>query len=146
MPNKRDNNLPNGKSESFLTNFEAFLSEADKLLPASEYLDTVGDFLESYAKGDYAQAYEQLASKSPLRQGLSSEEWIARRLQWKTQAHPTNLRTAFINDLEDLGDIEKNLVGKHADAQVEVGWSLQFDETPLTSRLPELPVATATLK
>jgi tetratricopeptide (TPR) repeat protein len=146
MPNKRDNNLPNGKSESFLANFEAFLSEADKLLPASEYLDTVGDFLESYAKGDYAQAYEQLASTSPLRQGLSSEKWIARRLQWKTQAHPANLRTAFINDLEDLGDIEKDLVGKNTDAQVEVGWSLQFDETPLTSQLPELPVATATLK
>jgi tetratricopeptide (TPR) repeat protein len=148
MPNKRDNNLPNEKSDSFLANFEAFLSEADKLLPASEYLDTVGDFLESYAKGDYATAYEQLASTSPLRQGLSSEEWIARRHQWEKRAHPAKLRTSFISDLEDLGDLERGLTGKniHKQPEVEVGWSLQFDETPLTNQLPELPVATAILK
>lgn len=148
MPNKRDNNLPNEKSDSFLANFEAFLSEADKLLPASEYLDTVGDFLESYAKGDYATAYEQLASTSPLRQGLSSEEWIARRRQWERQAHPAKLRTSFISDLEDLGDLERGLTDKniHKQPEVEVGWSLQFDETPLTNQLPEFPVATAILK
>lgn len=148
MPNKRDNNLPNEKSDSFLANFEAFLSEADKLLPASEYLDTVGDFLESYAKGDYAKAYEQLASTSPLRQGLSSEEWIAQRRRWERRAHPAKLRTSFISDLEDLGDLERDLTGKniHKQPEVEVGWSLQFDETPLTNQLPELPVATAILK
>jgi tetratricopeptide (TPR) repeat protein len=148
MPNKRDNNLPNEKSESFLANFEAFLSEADKLLPASEYLDTVSDFLESYAQGDYAKAYEQLANTSPLRQGLSSEEWVARRRQWEKQAHPANLRTAFIGDLEDLGELEKSLIGKNTNGQpgIELGWSLQFNETPLASQLPELPVATAILK
>lgn len=148
MPNKRDNNQPNGKSESFLANFELFLSEADKLLPASEYLDIVGDFLESYTKGNYEDAYEQLASTSPLRQGLSSEEWIAQRHQWNTAARPANFRIAFINDLEDLDDLEEDLIGENIDEQpsVEVGWSLQFAETPLASQLPELPVATAALK
>lgn len=148
MPNKRDNNQPNGKSESFLANFESFLSEADKLFPASEYLDIVGNFLESYTKGDYEEAYEQLASTSPLRQGLSSEEWVAQRRQWKTQAHPANFRIAFVNDLDDLDDLEQDLIGENTDDQpaVEVGWSLQFAETPLASQLPELPVATATLQ
>ena len=148
MPNKRDITPPNGKSDSFLANFEAFLSEAEKLLPASEYLDVVGNFLESYAKGDYEEAYQQLASTSSLRQGLSREEWVARRRQWEIQAHPANFRIAFINDLEDLGDLEKELVGQPTDEQpeVEVGWSLQFADTPLASNLPELPLATATLK
>jgi tetratricopeptide (TPR) repeat protein len=148
MPNKHHDNTPNGKSESFLANFESFLSEADKLLPASEYLDIVGNFLESYAKGDYEDAYEQLASTSPLRQGLSSQEWVAQRRQWNTTAHPANFRIAFINDLDDLDDIEESLTNEDADVQpaVEVGWSLQFAETPLTSQLPEIPVATATLK
>jgi tetratricopeptide (TPR) repeat protein len=148
MPNKRDKNLPVGRSESFLANFESFLSEAEKLLPASEYLDIVSDFLESYAKGDFEEAYEQLASTSPLRQGLSSEEWVAQRRQWQTQAHPANLRIAFVNDLEDLDSLEEGLTDAPVDDQpaVEVGWSLQFAETPPISQLPEVPMATATLK
>src|SRR5215472_7540486 len=119
MPNKRDTTPPNGKNDSFLANFEAFLSEAEKLLPASEYLDVVGNFLESYAKGDYEEVYQQLASTSPLRQELSREEWVARRHQWKTQAHPANFRIAFINDLEDVGDLEKELIGKQTDEPPE---------------------------
>lgn len=147
MPNKRDNHRPNGKNDSFLANFESFLAEAEKLLPASEYIDIVSDFLESYAKGDYEKAYEQLASTSPLRQGLSSEEWVARRRQWSTQAHPANFRIAFINDLEDLDEFEKDLTGNTDDQPaIEVGWSLQFAETLLASQLLELPVATAALK
>jgi hypothetical protein len=71
MPNKRQDKQPQEKSEGFLTDFEAFLSAADKLFPASEYLDIVGDFLENFTKGQYEEAYEQLASTSPLRQGLS---------------------------------------------------------------------------
>ncbi|HEY4036338.1 MAG TPA: hypothetical protein VGL94_20460, partial [Ktedonobacteraceae bacterium] len=120
MPNKHHDNTPNGKSESFLANFESFLSEADKLLPASEYLDIVGNFLESYAKGDYEDAYEQLASTSPLRQGLSSQEWVAQRRQWNTTAHPANFRIAFINDLDDLDDIEESLTNEDADVQPAV--------------------------
>lgn len=158
MPNKRHNNKPNGKSEASMTDFEAFLSAADKLFPASEYLDIVSDFLESYTNGDYQAAYEQLASTSPLRQELSSEEWEARRRQWSTAAHPARFRIAFIEDTEDIDDIEQGLTNEDEDKDkdkdkdtltrpvVEVGWSLQFVDTPLANRLPELPVATAILK
>jgi tetratricopeptide (TPR) repeat protein len=152
MPNKRNDNNPRGKNEGFLTDFESFLSAADKLFPASEYLDIVGDFLESYATGRYEDAYEQLASTSPLRQGLSSEEWVAQRRQWNVTAHPARFRIAFIEDTEDLDDIEQELTAEDENEDtleqpaVEVGWSLQFGETPLTSQLPELPVATAILK
>ena len=152
MPNKRNNNNPRGKNEGLLTDFESFLSAADKLFPASEYLDIVGDFLESYATGRYEDAYEQLASTSPLRQGLSSEEWVAQRRQWNATAHPARFRIAFIEDTEDLDDIEQELTDEDETEDtleqpaVEVGWSLQFGETPLTSQLPELPVATAILK
>lgn len=144
MPNKHQDN----QGEGFLTDFEAFLSAADKLFPASEYLDIVGDFLESFTKGQYEEAYEQLASTSPLRQGLSSEEWVAQRHQWSAAAHPARFRIAFIEDTEDIEDIEQELTAQDAldTPAVEVGWSLQFAETPLTSQLPEIPVATALLK
>jgi len=148
MPNKRQDNQPHGKSEGFLTDFEAFLSAADKLFPASEYLDIVGDFLENFTKGQYEEAYEQLASTSPLRQGLSSEAWVAQRRQWNAVAHPARFRIAFIEDTEDIEDIEQDLTAQDAldTPAVEVGWSLQFAETPLTIQLPEMPVATAMLK
>ncbi len=152
MPNKRHNNKPNGKSETSMTDFEAFLSAADKLFPASEYLDVVSDFLESYTNGDYQAAYEQLASTSPLRQGLTSEEWVERRRQWSTAAHPARFRIAFIEDTEDIDGIEQSLSNEDEDKDtltrpvVEVGWSLQFVDTPLADQLPELPVATAILK
>ena len=148
MPNKHHDNKPRRKSEGFLEDFQSFLSEVDKLFPASEYLNIVGDFLESYTKGNYEDAYEQLASTSPLCQGLSSEEWVARRREWNAAAHPTRFRIAFIEDTEDTDDIEKHLTDEDTLEQpaVEVGWSLQFAETPLTSQLPELPTATAILK
>jgi len=148
MPNKRHDNKPRKKSEGFLEDFQSFLSEVDKLFPASEYLDIVGDFLESYTKGSYEDAYEQLASTSPLRQGLSSEEWVAQRREWNAAAHPVRFRIAFIEDTEDVDDIEKHLTDEDTLEQpaVEVGWSLQFAETPLASQLPELPTATAILK
>jgi tetratricopeptide (TPR) repeat protein len=152
MPDKHHNNKPNGKSEASLTDFEAFLSAADKLFPASEYLDVVSDFLESYTNGDYQAAYEQLASTSPLRQRLSSEEWVAQRRQWSAAAHPARFRVAFIEDTNDIDDIEQSLTTednvKDTPTQpvIEVGWSLQFVETPLGNQLPELPVATAILK
>src|SRR5436853_5959282 len=148
MPNKRHDNKPRKKSERFLEDFQSFLSEVDKLFPASEYLDIVGDFLESYTKANYEDAYEQLASTSPLRQGLSSEEWVAQRREWNAVAHPARFRIAFIEDTEDIDDVEKHLTDENTFEQpvVEVGWSLQFEETPLTSQLPELPTATAILK
>src|SRR6266566_5699203 len=144
MPNKRDDNKPRKKNEGFLEDFESFLSEADKLLPASEYLDIVGNFLESYTKGNYEDAYEQLASTSSLRQGLSSEEWVARRREWNAAAHPARFRIAFIEDTDNIDDMERHLSdeGPLEQPAIEVGWSIQFAETPLTSQLPEIPVAT----
>src|SRR5260370_21257675 len=146
-PNKPDDNTPRRKNEGFLEDFQTFLSEVEKHFPASEYLDIVGDFLESYTKGNYEDAYEQLASTSPLRQVLSSEEWVARGREGHAAAHPARFRIAFIEDTDDIDDIERHLSDEDTLEQpgVEVGWSLQFAETPLASQLPELPVATAIL-
>jgi tetratricopeptide (TPR) repeat protein len=149
MPSKYDNYESRRKGGSFMADFESFLAEAEELFPSSEYLDIVGDFLESYADGDFEDAYYQLAETSPLREGLPCDEWVARREKWQKEAQPARLRIAFVNDTDDMDELEEELTDENpSDDQpiVEAGWSLQFAETPLTANLPEMPKATATFK
>src|SRR5207245_2934376 len=85
---------------------------------------------------------------SPLREGLSRDEWVERREAWADEAHPDNLTPSFIYE-RDLQKIPKIWVPNPLIAfrpithkEIEVGWSIELDETPLSDTLPELPKAT----
>jgi len=91
--------------------------------------------LEDWVGGDYAAFYDQLASDSPLRDGLARDEWIARRRAWSAEANPTNYRQTFMRE-RAADDDEAPII-------VDAGWSFECTDTPLSGDLKELPVATA---
>ena len=112
-----------------------------ELLEGSEAEDTAATFLDEWAKGNYEEAYDLLASTSPLREGLSREEWIERRQQWSAQAQPLQLKVAFIQERqgEDDDEEEDEFEGPYT---VEIGWSLAHGDSPLASTMKELPTET----
>ncbi len=46
------------------------------------------NFVESWVNGEYDIAYDLLSSDSPVREGLSRDEWIERRDAWSDEANP----------------------------------------------------------
>jgi tetratricopeptide (TPR) repeat protein len=138
----------------------------DTFFPGMANQEVVGDFIDAWSSEDYEMAYDLLASDSPLRDGLSREEWVARREQWQQEAHPDNINVAFIaehdEDLEEDLDEESDIAAEASEElaedldedeelddesdTVETAWSLEFAETPLTATLKEIPQATAFYK
>src|SRR5205807_231028 len=60
----------------------------------------VTTFVESWVDGDFDVAYDLLSADSPLREGLSREEWIDRRDVWLDDANPGDLEPGFIYERE----------------------------------------------
>lgn len=103
--------------------------------------EVVEAFLEAWAAKDYEDAYKQLASNSPLRQGLSQSEWAKKREAWARQAKPKGIKfdINFDYDYEPAED-EPEDTGRPE--VVEVFWSLEKTDTDLDGTLEELPRAT----
>ena len=124
--------------------------------------ETVAGFLDTWLRGDYEAAYTTLAKDSPLREGLTSEEWVARRLTWAEQAHPTQGKSEIAfrhDDDEDDADEEDADANEEITTpsvlepevtdtlpEVEAFWSLVLTDTEADSGLKELPQATAVYK
>lgn len=124
--------------------------------------ETVAGFLDTWLRGDYEAAYTTLAKDSPLREGLTAEEWVARRLTWAEQAHPSQGKSEIAfrhdDDDEDVADEEDDddeeitapsiLEPEVTDTlpEVEAFWSLVLTDTEAGSGLKELPQATAVYK
>jgi tetratricopeptide (TPR) repeat protein len=112
-------------------------------LPPQEVVTT---FIESLVDGDFDTVYDLLSSESPLREGLSWDEWIERREEWLDEADPVDLEVEFIREREPQksGLWLPPGVSRSSDSkEIEAGWSVEMDETPLSDTLPELPKATA---
>ncbi len=108
--------------------------------------DVVTTFVESWVDGDYDTAYQLLTSDSPIRQGLSAEEWIERREAWSDEANPADLEPNFIHEREPQKSglwLPFSMSRSSNNKEIEAGWSIEMDETPLSATLPELPKATA---
>lgn len=112
-------------------------------------LDPMGvvvTFVESWVNGDFDTAYDLLAAVSPLRQGLSKEEWVERRDTWADEANPDDLEPNFIYEREakKSGIWLPNRVSSRSSEtkEVEAGWSVEVNATSFDDTLPELPKAT----
>lgn len=70
--------------------------------------NVVEHFLSYWGKGEFEAAYDLLATTSPLREGLTSEAWVARRQAWATEAEPafTKVDVGYTleAEVEDLPD------------------------------------------
>lgn len=111
--------------------------------------EVVMRFVESWCDGDYDAAYELLTSDSPLREGLSPAEWVQRREDWLDAANPDELEPGYIYEHEPQKSklwLPRPFSTPEAPErkEIEAGWSLEFDETPLSDTLPELPRALLT--
>lgn len=107
----------------------------------------VVNFVEFWVDENYGVAYDLLASDSPLREGLSRDEWIERRETWASEAVPDALEPNFLFEREQpksriwlptLWSINYSATHK----EIETGWSIELDEIPEGDLLPELPQAT----
>jgi len=110
--------------------------------------EVVVNFVESWVDGDYELAYDLLSSDSPIREGLSKDDWVERREAWADEALPGDLEPNFIHEREPQksGLWLPNLFSAARSAnrkEFDVGWSIELDEAASDDMLPELPQATA---
>jgi tetratricopeptide (TPR) repeat protein len=108
----------------------------------------VSMFVEYHVDGDFGVSYDLLTQDSPLREGLSRQEWIERRKEWEQTANPGEVEPNLLFEHEQPksrlwlpGSV--NVGSKGTSTVIEAGWSAEMDDTPLGEMLPELPTATA---
>ena len=108
----------------------------------------VVNFVEFWVNGDFELAYELLSANSTLRESLSKDDWVERRIAWFDEVDPGELKPDFIHEREPqelkiwlpgLASAKRSATRK----EFEVGWSIELEETPLTYTLPEVPQPTA---
>ena len=101
-------------------------------------------FLKYWGQRDFEIAYDLLATNSPLREGLTSEEWSARREAWATEAEPASVKVDVGYTLDvDIEDLPDGL--DDGTEELDAFWSLEMKNVPSGSSIPELPTATMTL-
>jgi tetratricopeptide (TPR) repeat protein len=124
--------------DPILTELQSLFAGAEDLFAEDESVETVHDFITEWSDGNYEEAYDHLASTSPLRAGLSREDWVARHQEWFNAAHPAKLEVTFA-DPTDEDETES--------PTIEAGWSIEFADLSQESALPallDMPFATAT--
>jgi tetratricopeptide (TPR) repeat protein len=113
--------------------------------------EIVGDFIGAWTLGDFGLCFDLLASDSPLSEGLSRDEWVDLRRTWADEAHPARYEPRFLRERERSQQsiwLPSSVLGDRISRQreVEIGWSLELTETPLSGTLPEMPMGTAVYK
>ncbi len=113
--------------------------------------ETVINFLGAWSMGDYALAYDLLTDNSNLRDGLSHDEWIEQRRAWADEAHPTRMELGFVHEREQAQSalwLPTSITSTRGGTrkEIEIGWSLELAETPLSGTLKEMPLGTAVNK
>jgi tetratricopeptide (TPR) repeat protein len=113
--------------------------------------EVAANFAGGWALGDFGLAYDLLASGSILREGLRRDEWIERRRAWANEADPGEFSISFINERDQPKSmlwVPTQVFGSHASSrkEVEIGWSLELQNTPLSGTLREMAMGTAANK
>ncbi len=121
--------------------------------PALEPDEVAATFTGAWGLGDYALAYDLLSSDSRLHEGLERDEWIERRRNWVNEAHPTRIELSLVHEHESLAQQSSGLwvptlsrSRSTTRKEVELIWSLEIGETPLSGTLPEMPLGTIVYK
>jgi tetratricopeptide (TPR) repeat protein len=119
--------------------------------PDLEPDEIVGDFIGAWTLGDYGLCFDLLTNDSQLTEGLSKGEWIEQRHKWADEAHPTRFEPRFLRERERTQQsiwLPTSTLSDRVSTQreVEIGWSLELTDTPLSGTLPEMPMGTAVNK
>jgi tetratricopeptide (TPR) repeat protein len=119
--------------------------------PDLEPDEVVGNFTGGWSLGDFGLCFDLLANSSPLLEGLSRDEWVDLRRKWADEAHPAGFEPRFLRERE-LSQQSIWLPGSYlsdrssSQREVEMGWSLELTDTPLSGTLLEMPMGTAVYK
>ncbi len=113
--------------------------------------DVVANFAGAWSLGDYGLCYDLLASNSELLEGRSRDEWMDVRRKWADEAEPARMSPAFIREREHNQQslwLPGSVLSSRMSArrEVEMGWSLELLDTPLSGTLPEMPMGTSVYK
>jgi tetratricopeptide (TPR) repeat protein len=118
--------------------------------PELEPQEVAINFIGAWSLGDYGLAYDLLTQDSPYRERLERDEWIERRRAWADESHPARLELGFAREREQSQSglwLPSTSGGRSlARKEVELGWSLELVETPLSGTLKEMPMGTAVNK
>lgn len=106
------------------------------------------NFLGAWSMGDYGLAYDLLAHNSAGRDEISREKWIVQHRAWFDEAHPTRMELGFVHERERSQSalwLPPSSIGGRSSThkEIEVGWSLELSDTPLSGTLKEMPLGTA---
>jgi tetratricopeptide (TPR) repeat protein len=124
--------------DPILTELQSLFAGAEGLFAEDETVEAVHDFITAWTDGNYDEAYDHLASTSPLRAGSSREDWAARRQEWFNTAHPTKLQVTFVDPIDE-DDLDPTDEDETESPTIEAGWSLEFADLQQGAALPELP-------
>ena len=119
--------------------------------PDLEPDEIVGDFIGAWTLGDFGLCFDLLTSDNSLKEGLSRDEWVDQRRKWADEANPSRYEPSFLRERERSQQsiwLPTSALGDRISTQqeVEIGWSLELTDTPLSGTLPEMPMGTAVYK
>ncbi|MBV9257940.1 MAG: tetratricopeptide repeat protein [Ktedonobacteraceae bacterium] len=108
-------------------------------------------FIGGWSMGDYGLAYDLLIDGSSVREGLSRDEWVEHRRAWSDEADPTRMELGFVHEREQSQSaiwLPTSVTASRQGSrkEIELGWSLELTETPLSGTLREMPLGTAVNK
>jgi tetratricopeptide (TPR) repeat protein len=113
--------------------------------------EVVANFAGGWSLGDYGLSYDLLANTSDLLAGLARDEWVKQHRAWADEAHPARMSPGFIREREHNQQslwLPGSVLSSRATTrrEVEMGWSIELANTPLSGTLPEMPMGTAVYK
>ena len=119
--------------------------------PDLEPDEIVGDFIGAWTLGDFGLCFDLLTSDNSLKEGLSRDEWVDQRRKWADEANPSRYEPSFLRERERSQQsiwLPTSALDDRISTQqeVEIGWSLELTDTPLSGTLPEMPMGTAVYK
>jgi tetratricopeptide (TPR) repeat protein len=117
--------------------------------PELEPQEVAINFVGAWSMGDFGLAADLLTSNSIQREGLIRDEWITRRRGWSDESHPTRLELGFVHEREQSQSsiwLPSSSSSASLRKEVELGWSLELNDTPLSGTLKEMPMGTAVNK
>ena len=135
--------------------FQASVLDEDSgqsfIAPVMEEQEVVVNFIGAWSFGDYGLAYDLLTSDHALRANLTRAEWIQEHQAWYDEAHPARMQLRFVHEAIPVKSalwLPQSSLGKRSSTQkeLEVGWSLELSDTPLSGTLKDMPMGTTISK
>ncbi len=119
--------------------------------PALDPDEYTAIFVSAWALGDFGLTYDLLTRDSLLKEDLSRAEWIERHRTWAGEAKPSLFELSFVREREPSKPALwlPTVFGagrSNTRREVELGWSLELHDTPLSGTLKEMPMGTAVYK